>query len=498
MNIIHDLGVSAPIWMVALGACLVLLLTVTGGTKKLAPSVGTHLALASLAFLVTSAWLLFFTKNAPTAFSGAVIVDGVGILFGLSAILAACVATVYATGYLNEHQLSHGEYLALVLLSTVGMLVLAMAGDLLTMYIGIEIMSLAVYVLAGYKRSCKLAQEAALKYFVYGAFASGFGLFGMALVYGEVGRIVGVPALNFMALAKSYGVHPVSALGWIGAAFVLGSLFFKIAAVPFHMWAPDVYEGSPTVSTGFMAVGIKAAAFAGLCRFSAAIFLHGERSTETAVLALEILAIVTMILGNILAIRQTQIKRMLAYSSIAHAGYIMVGLCALIAAPQGQALEAVSYYVLGYTVMTLGAFGVVLFFEHRDERRVAFPIERLAGMAHKYPALGMAMAIFMFSLAGLPPTAGFFGKLSVFAAALEAGRLGLVLVAVLASIVGAYYYLRVTVVMYMRAKHTEERAVQSHWLSVGLWICVAGTLLIGIFPESYWAFAQKLLEGWIG
>jgi NADH-quinone oxidoreductase subunit N len=264
------------------------------------------------------------------------------------------------------------------------------------------------------------------------------------------------------------------------------------------MWAPDVYEGAPTPSAGFMAVGVKAAAFAGLCRFVAATLLSGTGGTETAVLAIELCAIITMVVGNLLAIRQTQIKRMLAYSSIAHAGYLLVGVAALIEQPQSGVVEAIAYYLLGYTAMTLGAFGVVLAFERRDDRRQDLPIERLAGMAHRYPAIGLAMAVFMFALAGVPPSAGFFGKLALFSAAVGAGRYAAVVIAVLASAVGAFYYLRVTVVMYMRATDTEESRVQSPWLSAGLWACAGLTLVFGIVPEPYFAFARRVLAGWLG
>jgi NADH-quinone oxidoreductase subunit N len=498
MSILADLGTIAAMWIPAVAAAVVLLLTVTGGIKRPAPSSGTHLAAVALAALATSAWLLLRVDETRTAFSGAVVVDGVAVLFGLAAVVGAFIAVLLAMAYLEEHQLSAGEWLGLVLLSTTGMLMLAMAGDLIVLFIGIETMSLAVYVLAGYRRASRKAQEAALKYFVYGAFASGFALFGIALLYGEVGRLSGTPGIGFAAMAKAFAPMTLSPLGWVGIAMVLGGLAFKVAAVPFHMWAPDVYEGAPTPSTGFMAVGVKAAAFAGLCRFVATTLLPGSGGTETAVLAIELVAVITMVVGNLVAIRQTQIKRMLAYSSIAHAGYILVGVAAFIDKPDAGLIEAIAYYLLGYTAMTLGAFGVVLAFERKDDRRQDLPIDRLTGMAHRYPGLGLAMAVFMFALAGVPPTAGFFGKLALFSGAVSAGRVAAVVIAVLASAVGAFYYLRVTVVMYMRATDTEEQRVKSAWLSAGLWACVGLTLLIGILPESYFVFARRVLAGWLG
>lgn len=503
MTILQDLGALAPLWITAAAAAAVLLLTVSPGHKRKASPDGSHLAVVSLAGLAAAAWLLATHDGATSLFSGAILVDGVGIVFGLTSLVAAFIGILFAAAYLREHRLSHGEFYALILLTAVGMLMLVMAGDLLVLFIGIETMSLGVYVLAGFRRASRRSQEAALKYFVYGAFASGFALFGIALIYGVVlgaGKFEATreaTALAFSEITQAFAVGSVSPLGWIGVAMVFGGLAFKVAAVPFHMWAPDVYEGAPTPSTGFMAVAIKVAAFAGLCRFAAATLLAGSDATETAVQMFELLAILTMVVGNLMAIRQTQIKRMLAYSSIAHAGYVFVGIAAFVAEPTTAAIEGIAYYLFGYTAMTLGAFGVVLAFERKEDRRLDLPIERFAGVAHRYPAFGLALALFMFSLAGVPPTAGFFGKLALFGAAVEAGRIAVVIVAVLASAVGAYYYLRVTVVMYMRASDTEERRVESVWLGAGLWACAAVTLVAGILPETYFAFAKQLLAGWL-
>jgi NADH-quinone oxidoreductase subunit N len=487
-----ELGVVAPIWVTALSAALVLLLTVAGGFKRPAPTGGAHLSMVVLAGVCTSAWLLWRHTGTDLAFSGAIILDGLAATFGFVTLVGAAIVVLLAEPYLREHEMSRGEFLALVALSAAGMLILVMAGDLMTLFIGIETMSLGAYVLAGYRRSSRRSQEAALKYFIYGAFASAFVLFGIALLYGEVGRLSGTPSLGITALGQALA-KGVSSLGWIGIALVLVGLAFKVAAVPFHMWAPDVYEGAPTPSAGFMAVGIKAAAFAGLLRFVAAAFLAAGPATETVVQVFEIIAVMTMVVGNFLAVRQTQIKRMLAYSSIAHAGYVLVGVAAYCARPDGGALSAINYYLLGYTAMTLGAFGVVLAFERRDDSRLDLAIDRLAGAAQRHPALGLAMAVFMFSLAGVPPTAGFFGKLSLFASAVEAGRVAVVIIAVLTSAVGAFYYLRVLVVMYMRGSDGEERRIASPYLAAGLWACVAITLIAGLLPESYIGWVRGVL-----
>lgn len=493
----HDLALLAPIWVTCVAAFVVLLLTVAGGYERPA-AVGGHLAFVALAGLAIAGWLLLQHEGDSTAFSGAIQVDGLSTSFGFIAVAGAFISILLATAYLHEHGMSQGEFLALVLLGTAGMLMVSMAGDLMTLFIGIETMSLAVYVLAGFRRASRRAQEAAMKYFVYGAFASAFVVFGIALLYGEMGRLTGTPAITFTAIAQGFAAGSVSGLGWVGVALVFGGLAFKVAAVPFHMWAPDVYEGAPTPSTGFMAVGIKAAAFAGICRFASATLLGRGEATDMFIQAIEVLAMLTMLVGNFLAIRQTQIKRMLAYSSIAHAGYALVGVAAFVAQPETKTLEAIGYYLFGYTAMTLGAFGVIIAFERNSDRRADMAIERLAGAAYKYPALGLAMALFMFALAGVPPTTGFFAKLSIFSAAVAAGRIPVVIVAVVSSAVGAYYYLRILVVMYMRATSSSEHRVRSTWLAAGLWACAAITLAAGIVPDVYLTFARRALQGWLG
>ncbi len=502
MNIAADLTALAPIWVTSIAAFVVLLLTVAQGYRRPAAVGGGHLAFVSLAALTVVMWLFWQHEGRIVAFSGAIVVDGISASFGFITALGAWIAVILSAGYLREHDLAQGEFFALVLLATVGMLVLTMAGDLLVLFLGIEIMSLAVYILAGFRRALRRAQEAALKYFVYGAFASAFVIYGIALLYGAVGAHGAShgnqhAGLAFKTLHEVFAAG-VSPLAWVGVAMVLSGLGFKIAAVPFHMWAPDVYEGAPTPSTAFMAVGVKAAAFAGLCRFVEATLLNGTHgSTETSIQIMEILAILTMLVGNLLAVRQTQIKRMLAYSSIAHAGYLLIGISAFLAQPKGQAMEAIAYYLLGYTATTLGAFGVIVAFERRDDKRVDLSIERLAGAAHRYPALGLAMAVFMFALAGVPPTTGFFGKLAIFSAAISAERVGVVIVAVLASAVGAFYYLRVLVVMYMRANSTDETRVPSVWLSTALWVCAGITVVVGLIPELYLGFARRVLGTWL-
>jgi NADH-quinone oxidoreductase subunit N len=491
-----EFAASAPLICLSLGAALVLLLTVAGGPQRPASTAFAHLAAVSLASLGAALYFLCQYTAPLSLFSGALLCDGLSTTFGMVTVFGAALTTLISVGYLHEHRLDHGEFLALMLLSSVGMLVMNMAGDLLVLFVGLEIMSLAVYILAGYRRAEKRSQEAALKYFIYGAFASGFVIYGSALLYGEVGQQLGSPSLRFADLHKAFALGQVGRLGWMGAGFVLGGLGFKIAAVPFHMWAPDVYEGAPTPSTAFMAVGVKVAAFAALCRFLAATLVSAGRATETSIQLFEVLAVLTMVVGNLMAIRQTQIKRMLAYSSIAHAGYLLVGVVAFLAEPTGKALSAMAYYLLGYTAMTLGAFGVVLAFERFDDKRLDLSLGRLAGAAHRYPSLGLAMAVFMFGLTGIPPTAGFFGKLSLLSAAIAAGRTSVVIVAVLASAAGAYYYLRVLVTLFMQPGEVAQSRVSSGWIDAGLGAAALSTLALGIFPSRFVEFAQQALQGW--
>lgn len=498
MNPLADIDLSAPLFLLACGAVLVLFLTVAGGAKRPAPEAHTHLTMVALAVLATATYMLAGNQTVTPLFSGALVVDGLGVVFGTTALVGAFLGVLLATPYLARQQTSGGEFLALVLLSAVGMLMVTLAGDLMTLFIGIETMSLAVYVLAGYRRASRHSQEAALKYFVYGAFASGFILFGTALLFGEVGRVLGKPSLSFIDLSHAFARGSSSPLAIIGMALVLSGFAFKVAAVPFHMWAPDVYDGAPTPATAFMVAAVKATAFAGLCRFLASTMLAGRSATESELQIFEGLAVITMLFGNLVAIRQQQIKRMLAYSSVAHTGYLLVGVAAFLANPSGNALSALGYYLLVYTGMTVGAFAVVLAFERRDERGSDFPIERLNGAAHRHPALGLAMALFMLSLAGIPPTAGFFGKLTLFAAAIEAGRVSVVVIAVIASLIGAYYYLRVLVVMHMRSTSSDEPRFSSPYLSAALWACSALVVVAGLWPEPYIAFARRLLAGWTG
>ena len=372
-----------------------------------------------------------------------------------------------------------GEYYPLLLFAVTGMITMAAANDLIVLFLGLEVMSIAVYVLTGIFRNEPRSSEAALKYFLLGAFATGFLLFGIALLYGATGTT------RLDLIANRLG-GPERELAMLGAGLLLIGFGFKVAAVPFHVWTPDVYEGAPTSVTALMAVGVKAAAFAAFARVfgSALVSLSDDLSG-----LLWVLAAATMTVGNVLAIAQSNIKRMLAYSSIAHAGYLLMGLVA--ATP--QAGSALLFYLFAYAVMNLGAFAVVLALGETDGSGATHEdIESYSGIGFRQPLLGMAMAAFMLSLAGVPPLVGFTGKFYLFGAAIEAGYVGLAIVGVLNSVVSAYYYLWVIVTMYMKEGTVDPTSLAERpYLAATIGISFAATLLVGVFPGLVFALARS-------
>ena len=378
-----------------------------------------------------------------------------------------------------------GEYYCLILFATCGMMLIAATRNMLMMFIGLEIFSISLYVLAGYLRSRLQGNEAALKYFLLGSFASGFLLYGMALIYGTTGSV------DIMKAAEHLAQNPASrSLAFLlGVGFVVMGLGFKVAAVPFHMWTPDVYEGSPTSVTAFMSVGPKAAAFAAFFRIVISTAPHIGAEIGAVLWAM---AALTMTVANVVAIWQSNIKRMLAYSSISHAGYLLV---ALVAAKNGGGLATGGflYYMLVYVFMNLGAFCVVVATGAGGKERVE--IEEYAGMGDTRPGLAFAMAIFMISLAGLPPTGGFVAKFYVFSAAVKAGHVILAVIAVLNSVIAVYYYLRIVVVMYMREAPAGAAAVElgrtRPYAIATLVFGVVATLNLGIFPATFMEIAQR-------
>ena len=421
------------------------------------------------------------------SFGGMYIFDRfTGFVFIL-VLIASFISVLIASAQMSLDETPAGEYFALILFATSGMMLMAGTRNLLMIFIGLEILSLSLYVLAGYLRFDLRGNEAALKYFLLGSFAAGFLLFGMAMIYGAAGSV------DLSRITTHLNAHPLSRnpAFMLGLGFIIVGLGFKVAAVPFNMWTPDVYEGAPTAVTAFMSVGPKAAAFAAFFRV---VLMVAGYAGENFTTVLWVMAALTMTAGNLVAIWQTNIKRMLAFSSIAHAGYILV---ALVAAQKGAALATGGflYYLLVYSFMNLGAFCVVVASGWGGGERTG--IADYAGMGYTRPVLAAAMAIFMVSLAGLPPTGGFVAKLYIFSAAIKAGYVWLSVVAVLNSVVAVYYYLRLIVVMYMQEPAGGENqaaagsARVSSYAFAALLLAVIGTLELGIFPGAVMEFALR-------
>ncbi|MCH2449701.1 MAG: NADH-quinone oxidoreductase subunit N [Gracilimonas sp.] len=375
--------------------------------------------------------------NLNTAFSGMLVYGG-PVAFGNMIILAGALFSVFISeDYLRGIGHYYGETYALILFATTGMLALAGSNDLVTLFLGLETMSICLYVMAGLIKDEKSGAESALKYFLLGAFSTGFLLYGMALLYGATGT-TSIPEIGAAA--------STNLLFLAGTGLLLVGFLFKISAVPFHMWTPDVYQGTPTTLTAYFATASKAATFiAFILVLSRALPIMEGLNWQ---LVLSVISIITMVFGNIIALVQDNVKRMLAYSSIAHAGYVLVGL----AAGTIEGYSAVLFYLFAYTIMNVGAFGVIAYYE-RNKGLDFNQVQNLAGLGYKEPLMGISLSVFLFSLAGIPPLVGFVGKYYVFAAAINAEMIGLAIVGVLASAASVYYYLRVMVYLYFREEH---------------------------------------------
>ncbi|MBI3789177.1 MAG: NADH-quinone oxidoreductase subunit N [Ignavibacteriales bacterium] len=383
-------------------------------------------------------------------------------------LASAFLCIVLSRSYLERLQYHRGEFYILIVFATIGMMLMAAALDLIIIFLGIELMSICLYVLAGFMRKKVTANESSLKYLLLGSFATGFLLYGIALIYGTAGTT------NLTLIAKSFPQLSHNGLFIVGAGLLIIAFSFKIAAVPFHMWAPDVYEGSPTTITAFMSTGAKAAAFAAFVSVFIRTFdIAGTKLSDV----LAILAAVSMIVGNVTAIAQNNLKRMLAYSSIAHAGYMLSG----IAAGNIEGETGILFYLSAYAFMNIGAFGILSWMEQQDDKKLTF--DDYAGLSSQHPAVAALMAIFMFSLAGIPPFAGFFGKYYVFLAAVKGGLTWLAIIGVMTSLVSVYYYLRLVVMMYFRdgEARIEEKVSTPAFAAIG---CAAIVLIaLGIYPS---------------
>jgi len=417
------------------------------------------------------------------SFGGSVVLDNFATFFKMTFLVAAGLTVLITDKYMEREECNHGELYSLILFAVVGMMLMASGTDLMTIFLGLEVMSVTLYVLAGFNRGNKKSNEAGLKYFMLGAFSTGFMLYGMALIYGATGttrlykiaEVVGqmtLPSTNIMLVA--------------GMLLMMTGFAFKIAAAPFHMWTPDVYEGAPTPMTAFMSAGPKAAGFAALLR----LFLVALPTLQVEwSQVLWVLAVLTMTVGNITALRQDNIKRVLAYSSIAHAGYALVGF----AAANGTGTAGILFYMLSYSFMNIGAFAIIILVSKKGETNGN--VSDYAGLGFKRPLLALVMTIFLFSLAGVPPAAGFIGKFYLFSGAIQEGYIWLAVIGVLNSAASVYYYLRIMVYMYFK-----ESTEDFEWVKVtapvalALVIAVAGTLILGIVPSVVLEYAQMAVK----
>ena len=433
--------------------------------------------LGAAALTVSAVWEVT-QLGAPqgTVFFETLRTGGFVAFINLIILLTGLATTLVSIPYLNQLRHGYGEVYALLLYATVGMIMLGSANNMISIFLGLETMSVCLYVLTGLVREDEGAVESALKYFLLGAFSTGFFLYGIALMYGATGTMA-LPAMASAELAAT----STRLLFWGGFALFLVGFFFKVSAAPFHMWTPDVYQGAPTPLTGYMSTATKAAAFAALIL----VLVHAVPGGEWR-LALAAVAVLTMVIGNVMALAQTNVKRLLAYSSIAHAGYVLVGLAAGTEAGYAGAL----FYLLVYAVMNIGAFGVMAMLEWDGKEGREQTLASLAGIANRRPVLGATMGVFMFSLIGFPPLGGFAGKYFVFAPAVNAGMTWLVVIAVLMSALSAYYYLRVVYVFWMQSADEVEATdpvtnaafPQATTAAVGtLVVCAVALVVLGVF-----------------
>ncbi len=430
-----------------------------------------YLGYLSLAGLVGALFTIPWGQKI-SGFEEMVLQDNFSSFFSVIFILCAVMTILICDGYFKKEGCNHGELYPLILFATVGMMFMAKATDLMTVFLGLEILSVALYVLAGFNRDNVKSNEAGLKYFLLGAFSTGFLLYGMALIYGATGTT----KIAKIALAAQNGAVSGNMMFLVGMLLMATGFSFKIAAAPFHMWTPDVYEGAPTPITAFMSAGPKAAGFAAFLR----VFIIALPSlTVQWSDLLWILAVLTMTTGNIIALSQDNIKRMLAYSSIAHAGYALVGFTA----HNASGVSGILFYLLSYTFMNIGAFAIITIIGKKGEANNN--VQDYAGLGVKRPVLALCLAIFLFSLAGIPPTAGFIGKFYLFAGAVQQGYIWLAIIGVLNSAASVYYYLRVMVYMYMKTPEEDFNWVKlTPAVALCIIIAVAGVLIPGIIPNS--------------
>ncbi len=491
------LGLS-PLLVVSLGGVLLMLAEALGkrhfdqhDDRSSGPSgelsIGTAITLFAGAVFAAALWFVGPDKlEGVSAVAPWLIIDRFTLFFSFLLCLGGALAALLAGGYLPEHRIDRGEFYPLIIFSTVGAMILAAAGDMLSLFLGLETMSLGVYAMVGFRRASLRSTEAAVKYFMLGSFGAALLLYGAALLYGATGHtdLVGIRAglANLAHGGKTTSV----AMSVAAAALIIAGLAFKVSAVPFHMWTPDAYEGAPTPATTYMAVAVKSAAFAMMLR----VFIGGFSDSGLDSWAggwppvIALLAVLTMTVANFIAGQQESVKRMLAYSSIAHAGYVLVGVVATMRAGE-DAQGSILFYLLTYTVSTVGAFGALIWCGSRGAEAVSY--EDLAGVGKRHPAAGLAFSLFLLSLAGVPPTAGFFGKLYIVKSAIGAGLTSLAIILLLNSVLSAYYYLRVLVFMYMREPAPGApiaTPMRSGYVATALVLAGILVVVLGLWPTT--------------
>ena len=413
-------------------------------------------------------------------FNQMVVLDGFASFLQVLFLVSGLATVALAYDYVQRMNINYGEFYVLMMFSIAGMMLMSQAYNLLMVFLALELLSIPIYVLAGFARTRLESEEAALKYFLLGAFASGFVLYGTALIFSATGRL---DFVGIVATVNAGSASPVLFL--IGAALLLVGFGFKVAAVPFQMWTPDVYQGAPTPITAFMSVAVKAAGFAALLRVFLVLF---PSLSEHLTPILWVMAALTMIVGNVVALAQNNIKRMLAYSAIAHAGYILM---AFVAYGNGEVVRntvaATLFYLVAYGLTSLGAWGLVVVIEREYGRGIQ--LDDLSGIGKKYPWLGVAMLIFMLSFTGIPLTMGFWGKFYLFRTAVEAGFVGLAVIGLLTSVASAYYYLRVVVYMFM--KPGEPKFEINPWVSFVIGVAALAVLLLSLMPWTILELASR-------
>ncbi|GAB1431240.1 NADH-quinone oxidoreductase subunit N [Ignavibacteria bacterium] len=479
---LQDFLNSAPIPLLSALATLVMLLD---AMKRDGARIVFGFSVFSLTAAMAAAIYTMFLPDKTTAFNNMITCGGYGAYFDIVFCLGGVLTLLAARPFLLASNTEHGEFYSLILFSICGMFLIAHSNNLLTLFIGIEVMSVSFYILSGYLRTSRFSIEASLKYFLLGAFITGFLVYGMALIYGSAGAL-GYNEIYQAVQGETGARFPMILL--LGVGLLIIGLSFKSAIFPFHQWAPDVYQGAPTIVTAFMSTAGKAAAFSAFIPILAVLTPESSLPVAAKIgMLLAVLSAATMLVGNISAVVQKNIKRMLAYSSVAHAGYMMMGL----AAGSVRGASGIVFYVTAYMFMQIGAFILISALERGSEERYQ-NLEDYAGLAKKHPVMAALMSVFMLSLTGIPPFAGFFGKYYLFTAAIESGYTWLTIIAVISSVISVYFYIGLIVAMYFRESDVQEQDSRPGLAGISLVISAAGVIILGVIPQFIDKIAKSL------